>query len=61
MPELTKFMFEKVSFDIDALEVIIALKAKKIKNVRILYPTLNQWIKELIDGMLTEVINIAYQ
>jgi len=61
MPELTKFMFEKVSFDIDALEVIIALKAKKIRNVRILYPTLNQWIKELIDGMLTEVINIAYQ
>ena len=61
MPELFKFMFEKVSFDLDALEVIIALKAKKIKNVRILYPTLNQWIKELIDGMLTEVINIAYQ
>jgi hypothetical protein len=61
MPELSKFTFEKVSFDLDALEVIITLKAKKIRNVRILYPSLNQWIKELIDGMLTEVINIAYQ
>ena len=60
MPELSQFTVKHASFDLDALEAIIVLGAKKMATVRLVYPSPTTWIRALIDGILTKVINIAY-
>ena len=60
MPELSQFTVKHASFDLDALEAIIVLGAKKMAKVRLVYPSSTTWIRALINGILTKVINIAY-